>query len=378
MCAPKLILSSFLTSFIVVSSAFALNWNDAGVVPVQSISDHRWRDAVTGQFINVAGMPGISTSPTAPSANTNVSSSGNNTNTGTNTGTNTNSATNTPPNNQSTGRTNSGGIKTNWSNMTKTARAGAALGVVGGAAGIYAATTGQEEHSGWNVAGGTLSGAAMGASVGSIFPGIGTAIGAGVGALVGGLISGSQLFSETDCLYDPITGQFTCCNTVFNKGERQAKIGDYMFCGIEQEDGTNKALPPGVRQCLQGSMSDKDTWSDTEASWWKGLSKDDFWQPECTPRMCSSFETPTAGIEAYINYIPDPENYCWKWECVDGYKRSGNTCVTSNGSAAVNPYTTPESPNANPYDVLIQRLQYQRDNIIQRCGYVVNGKGGNL
>lgn len=244
MCAPKLILFSFLTSFIVVSNAFALNWNDAGVVPVQSISDHRWRDAVTGQFINVAGMPGISTSPTAPSANTNVSSSGNNTNTGTNTGTNTNSATNTPPNNQSTGRTNSGGIKTNWSNMSKTAKVGSTLGVVGGAAGIYAATTGQEEHSGWNVAGGTLSGAAMGASVGSIFPGIGTAIGAGVGALVGGLISGSQLFSETDCLYDPITGQFTCCNTVFNKGERQAKIGDYMFCGIEQEDGTNKALPP--------------------------------------------------------------------------------------------------------------------------------------
>lgn len=374
MRATKITIFSFLTSLVITSTAFGLNWNDTGVVPVQSISDHRWRDAVTGQFINVAGMPGIDASTSAPGASNNVSLSGNNTSTGTNT----NSATNTPPSNQSTGRTTSGGIKTNWSNMSKTAKIGSAIGIVGGTAGIYASTSGQDEHSGWDVAGGTVSGAALGASVGSIFPGIGTAVGAGVGAVVGGIISGSQLFSETDCLHDPITGQFTCCNTVFNKGERQAQIGDYMFCGIEQENGTNKVLPPGVRQCLQGSMSDKNSWSDTAASWWNGLWKDDFWQPECTPRMCSSFETPTAGIEAYINYIPDETNYCWKWECVNGYKRSGNTCVTSKGSAAVNPYTTPESPNVNPYDELIQRIQYQRDSIIQRCGYVINGKDINL
>ena len=362
MCAQKIILFSFLTSFIVASNAFALNWNDAGVVPVQSISDHRWRDAVTGQFINVAGMPGI------------VGTTGTGT---TGAGTTGAGAAGAGAAGTGTAGTSIGTrVRTNWTNMKPAAKVGTALGIVGGAAGIYASTAGQEEHSGWNVVGGATSGAVMGSSIGSLIaPGIGTAIGAGAGAVVGGLISGSQLFSETDCLYDPVTGQFTCCNTVFNKGERQANIGDYMFCGIEQEDGTNKMLPPGVRQCLQGSMKDSNSWSDTAASWWDGLWKDDFWQPECTPRICSSFETPTAGIEAYINYVPDPENYCWKWECVDGYERRGNTCISSTSTTPANPYTTPEAPDADQYEVLIQRIQSQRDGIIQRCGYLLNSQG---
>lgn len=333
----------------VADDANALMWNDPGVTPVQSISDHRWRDANTGRLINVTGMPNATPTPTptptltpslAPTPSPAPSSSG----------------TTTP--------------RTNWGSMSKAARAGAALGIAGGAAGVYASTAGQGEHSGWNVAGGAASGAIAGASIGSIFPVIGTGIGAAAGAVIGGLISGSQLFSETDCLYDPVTGIFTCCNTVFNQGERQANIGDYMFCGVEQ-DGTNVIAAPGVRQCLQGKMKDESTWSDTAAGWWDGMWVDDFWQPECVARYCTESGAPAEGIESYIEYIPDTTNYCWNWDCVSGYTRSGNTCIAASTNEPVNPYTTPESPNANPYDVLIQQLQQYRTNIIRMCGHML-------
>ena len=38
---------SILSLMFVNSGANALMWNDPGVIPVQSISDHRWRDANT-------------------------------------------------------------------------------------------------------------------------------------------------------------------------------------------------------------------------------------------------------------------------------------------------------------------------------------------
>ena len=266
------------------SGANALMWNDPGVIPVQSISDHRWRDANTGRLINVTGMPNAvpvpAPTPSAPTPGPAPAPSGPTT---------------------SAPSTTAPKPRTNWSSMSRGAKVGAALGIAGGAAGVYASTAGQGEHSGWNVAGGAASGAIAGASVGSIFPVIGTGIGAAAGAIIGGLISGSQVFSETDCLYDPVTGAFTCCNTVFNKGERQANIGDYMFCGVEQ-NGTNVIAAPGVRQCLQGKKKDESTWSDTAAGWWNGLWKDDFWQPECVARYCTESGEPAKGIDAYIEY----------------------------------------------------------------------------
>lgn len=372
----KIIAFSLLSLVAISNDVFALNWNDPDVIPVQSISDHRWRDAVTGQFINVSGMPTTTTPTPTPTPSTPVAPT-------TTTPTVPTPSTPTTPSTPvaPTGPTSSpsfvSGVRTNWGNLSATQKLGVAAGAVGGAVGIYAATAGQDEHSGWNVAGGAASGVALGASVGSVIPGVGTAIGAGIGAVVGGLFAGSQLFSETDCLHDPVTGKFTCCNTAFNKGERQAQIGDYMFCGAEQSDGTNKILPPGVRQCLQGKMKDESSWSDTAASWWDGLWKDDFWQPECTTRFCPSVEMPKEGIEAYITYTPDTNNYCWTWECVEGYKRSGDTCIstTNANNQPVKPYTTPESPDANPYDVLIQRIQAQRAGIIQRCGYMMGAQG---
>lgn len=323
----KIIAFSLLSLLIISNDVFALNWNDPGVVPVQN-SAGQWIDSKTKRYINIQGM----------------------------------------------------NTKTN----PKAVASGAlgAVGLIAGTAGVIDSASGQQEHSWGNVLEGTISGAtaaAGGAAVINAIPVIGNisyGIAVASGAIVGGLVSGSQLFSETDCLHDPVTGKFTCCNTAFNKGERQAQIGDYMFCGAEQSDGTNKILPPGVRQCLQGKMKDESSWSDTAASWWDGLWKDDFWQPECTTRFCSSVEAPKEGIEAYITYTPDTNNYCWTWECVEGYKRSGNTCVSAtNGNQPVNPYTTPESPNANPYDVLIQRIQAQRAGIIQRCGYMMGAQG---
>ncbi len=244
----------------------------------------------------------------------------------------------------------------------------AAVGVLGAAAGaygVYESASGQGEHGLMNVAGGTASGAIMGASIGSIVPGLGTALGAGLGAVVGGVVSGSQLFSETDCLHDPITNQFTCCNTVFNQGERQVPIGGYMFCG---KDGM--AMPPGVRQCLQGGQAQA-------ASWWDGLWQDDEWEKECRPRWCAGQSEPVSGTDgAAIVWLPDVENFCWKWDCnqEQGYVREGNTC---------RPTSSPQQPNANnsagavlpgtvaaenPYDRLIQRVQQLRQQLQQECG----------
>lgn len=507
----KIVFFSFCVLSFIIGDAHALMWNDPGITPVQSISDHRWRDANTGRLINVTGMPGVganvqntpnvtstgisytttatnpgitySTSTTGapqmqnagamlpavatavPQGNTNTAgtaatpnttpqtnpatanrpqtpNTGNTvppatapvTNNAANAANNaagtaatpnaapqtnpatanrpqtpnagntvpparapvtnnaanntagtaqnatpqTNTAGNTqnpPPANATNNAANSGAraprVRSNWSNMTTGAKVGAALGVAGGAAGIYASTTGKDEHDGWDIAGGAASGAIAGASIGSIFPGIGTALGAGIGAIIGGLIPGSKVFSETDCLRDPVTGLYTCCNTAIQKGERQVPIGGYMFCGVDDQNGSNVALPPGVRQCLQGKIKDESTWSDQGKKWYEGgLWVNDFWQPECVVKYCST--PPTQGIEAYIEYIPDTQKFCWEWDCIDGYTRSGNTCVNASTNSTANPYTNPGNPNANQYDELIKQLQIQRDMILQECGNVLN------
>lgn len=247
--------------------------------------------------------------------------------------------------------------------MSNTAKAATVAGVVAGAAMIYQGTSGQDEHSGWDVATGAAGGATAGAAIGSVIPGVGTAIGAGIGAAVGGVISGSQLFSETDCLHDPITGKFTCCNTVFNQGERQVNIGGYMFCGVEK-DGKIQAIAPGVRQCLQGT-------SDKELGWWDSLWEDDSWTPECTPRFCNGETEPAAGTTNFVDWIPDTSNICWKWKCKGEYVRQGNTCVSS-GNGAGNDGIPAQEYNDGLYDALIQRIEALRQQIIKDCGQIMS------
>ena len=252
--------------------------------------------------------------------------------------------------------------------MSTGAKVAGALGAVGGAAMVYDATSGQQQHSGWDVAEGAGGGAMAGASIGSFFPGLGTAIGAAVGAVVGGAIAGSQLFSETDCLTDPVTGKFTCCHTAFNKGERYADIGDYMFCVVDAVDGVPAQY--GTRQCQQGGSA-------TAYSWWDGLWQDDAWTPECEYRYCNN-DAPKLGFDNYIVHTADTENFCWKWQCADGLVRVGNWCerstagaaggvATGNGGSTETEPVITDTSNER-YELAIAKIQAQRNRVIRMCG----------
>lgn len=258
---------------------------------------------------------------------------------------------NTGGGNTGTGNTGTGNNTTSNTTPKKGATALKTAGavVVGalGAYGIYENTKGQDEHTATNVAGGATSGLLGGMSVGALWGVKGGWIGAAIGAAAGGLFAGSQLFSETDCLHDPITGQFTCCNTLFNQGERQAAIGDYMFCGTEPTNDTpTQPLPPGVRQCLQGG-------SQTEFSWWDGLWEDDGWSAECVVRYCDN-EPPANTM---VVYTPDTENYCWNWRPAE--PGEDGTVVTDDGEN-VKP--------SDQYSVLIYRLKKEIQAYEKKCG----------
>lgn len=259
-------------------------------------------------------------------------------------------------------------VKAHIKGMSTGAKVAGALGAVAGAATIYDATSGQQQHSGWDVAQGAGGGAMAGASIGSFFPGLGTAIGAAVGAVVGGVIAGSQLFSETDCLTDPVTGKFTCCHTAFNKGQRYADIGDYMFCVVDAVDGVPAQY--GTRQCQQGGSA-------TAYSWWDGLWQDDAWTPECEYRYCNN-DAPKLGFDNYIVHTADTENFCWKWQCADGLVRVGNWCERSTAGAAGGVATgNDDSTETEPvitdtsnerYELAIAKIQAQRNRVIRMCG----------
>lgn len=313
-------IGSFIICGIFANHANALMWNDPGIIPVQN-KNGQWVDQKTNRFINVQGMD---TGKTASTANT----------------------------------------------LSRVGRvAGGAVGVALGTAGVIDSVSGQEEHSWGDVLEGTISGgiaAATGASALNAFVGVGNlayAITVASGALVGGLVAGSQLFSETDCLYDPVTTKYTCCHTQFNKGKRYADIGEYMFCSKAQQDGTEVIFKPAVRRCVQGNMNNKDSWSGEKASWFAGLWKDDFWTPECEVRICDNV-LPQSGIDEYIDYTPDTEHFCWNWDCINGYTRSGNTCIKSDG-------TTVE-PQKDDYDSLVKKIQAEKNKILQECGKYQN------
>ena len=111
-----------------------------------------------------------------------------------------------------------------------------------------------------------------------------------------------------------------------------------MFCGVESSDGKMNVKRPGVRQCLQGG-------SDRPASWWDGLWKDDAWAPECVTRYCNG-EPPA---NAYVEYIPDTQNFCYNLRLI-------------NGDSSV--------PN-DPYPALIHRIQNEITILQQQCDSLI-------
>lgn len=259
-------------------------------------------------------------------------------------------------------------VKGHIKGMSTGAKVVGVLGAVGGGVMVAESASGQQQHSGWDVAHGVGGGVWAGASIGSFFPGPGTAIGAAVGAVVGGAIAGSQLISETDCLTDPVTGKFTCCHTAFNKGERYADIGDYMFCVVDATAGVPAQY--GTRQCQQGGSA-------TAHSWWDGLWQDDAWTPECEYRYCNN-DAPKRGYDNYIVHTADTENFCWKWQCANGLVRVGDHCerakagavgVASNGNGG-NTKTEPVITDTSKerYELAIAKIQAQRNRVIRMCG----------
>lgn len=261
-------------------------------------------------------------------------------------------------------------VKGHIKGMSTGAKVVGVLGAVGGGVMVAESASGQQQHSGWDVAHGVGGGVWAGASIGSFFPGPGTAIGAAVGAVVGGAIAGSQLISETDCLTDPVTGKFTCCHTAFNKGERYADIGDYMFCVVDAVDGVPAQY--GTRQCQQGGSA-------TAHSWWDGLWQDDAWTPECEYRYCNN-DAPKPGFDKYIVHTADTENFCWKWQCAKGLVRVGNWCERSKAGAGAaggvatgnggNTETEPVITDTSKerYELAIAKIQAQRNRVIRMCG----------
>lgn len=360
----KRIIYLFITCLLFINSALALNWNDPGVTPVQSVSDHRWRDANTGRFINTTNMPDdywnigtqvastvataipngtapynpqpingpISLAPNQPTAQTGTTTTTPTSTTPT-TGTTTTgpAVTNTPAAGTTTNPSFGSKVKANWNAKTTTGKIATVAGAVGGTAMVYSATKGQEAHTATDVLTGVAGGAMAGASIGSVIPGVGTVVGAIAGGVIGGLFPGSQLFAETDCLDDPVTEKYTCCNTVFNKGERYVEIGGYMFCDALDANGTPL---PGVRQCLQGGQP-------TKLSWWDGLWQDDTWSTECAPRWCDDKEPPNEDIIL----IADKNKICYTWKLA-----------------------TPTQDSTDPYMQLMYKIDTQIKQYNSQCG----------
>lgn len=323
-----------ISCVILPMASFGLSANDPGVVPVQG--SIRWRDANTGRFITAPASNPTPTPTPAPAS------------TPTPTPTPTPAPTPTPK------------------KITPKAVGGAALGAVGlaaGTMGVIDSASGNTQHNWGDVAEGVISGAtgaAMATPLINLIPGLGQ-VGYGImiasGAVIGGVVAGSQLFSETDCLTDPVTGKYTCCNTVFNKGERQVDIGGYMFC---TNDGQT-LVAPGIRQCQQGGSGER------QGSGFSQLWKDDAWAAECVEKYCDENNKTASGLDKFVVWEPDIEHMCWKWNCATGYtkvKVDGTndtyTCV-SNGSGL--------SPQSE-YDTIIQKIEALRQQIISKCGAI--------
>ncbi|MBD5389392.1 hypothetical protein HDR63_04020 [bacterium] len=246
---------------------------------------------------------------------------------------------------------------TKSSMATRMGKVGGALSLATGAMMVADATSGDGPHSWGNVLEGAAGGLAAGMGAGALLnaiPGFGqVAYGVVVaGATVlGGLSAGSQIFSETDCMTDPATGAFTCCNTYFNEGQRFVGIGGEMFCEF-----------PGVRQCLQGGQP-------VEASWWDGLWLDDDWGA-CQPKYCQDIPAVASGTDPNtVVAAPFLDNEtgqkaCWAWECVEGYQM----VALADGTATCVGQNDDHGNPMNTYDRVIQTIEKERARIIAECG----------
>lgn len=134
--------------------------------------------------------------------------------------------------------------------------------------------------------------------------------------------------TDSDCLKDPITNQMTCCNTILEKADRRVNIGGIMFCGQEERNVNGaiaRILPVYgfVRQCVQGE--DKATKAASPIS---GAFKKDFWNQECIPNICNNGTAPSSSISNdIITWKADTTNYCWEWDCANGYTKQHNKCI---------------------------------------------------
>lgn len=255
-----------------------------------------------------------------------------------------------------------GGKVKGWGGKVATA-AGGALRFAGGlfsiAAGgmmIWEANAGEGARTGGDLLKAAAGGAMVGMGVASIVPGVGTLIGAAVGAVAGAATVGWQMFSETDCLTDPVTNKQTCCNTT--TGDVKRGIGDYMFCG---KDGKKSAM---VRQCKVGGRSQKAKCSIDPRTWGgcvKDAFSDDEWDKNCETRWCSGTSAPPNGLADLVVYEPDTSKVCWKWRCGDGLKLEGKKCVPN--------YCDGHGPNEEEKDLPIYQFAIDEENkcIIWDC-----------
>lgn len=255
-----------------------------------------------------------------------------------------------------------GGKVKGWGGKVATV-AGGALRVAGGlfsiAAGgmmIWEANAGEGARTGGDLLKAAAGGAMVGMGVASIVPGVGTLVGAAVGAVAGAATVGWQMFSETDCLTDPVTNKQTCCNTT--TGDVKRGIGDYMFCG---KDGKTSAM---VRQCKVGGRSQKSECNINPLTWGgciKDAFSDDEWDKNCETRWCSGTSAPPNGLADLVVYEPDTSKVCWKWRCGDGLKLEGKKCVPN--------YCDGHGPNEEEKNLPIYQFAIDEENkcIIWDC-----------
>ncbi len=217
--------------------------------------------------------------------------------------------------------------------------------VVQGGAGLLAVAAGvttvadglasETEKKNWNdfahtVAGTTAAFAGGAAFVNAIPVGGQLAYGVAitVGALSGAAMSGAQIFSETDCERDPVTGQYACCNisNLSNIQARRVNIGDEMFAEF-----------PMVRTCVQGKKE-----FTTEQPWLKGRFLDDHWSKSAKVKYCTGWvepENPDDLIQAFGS-SDEEGKVCWQWECAESdMVRNGGKCVPD--TSAPNPTPAP-------------------------------------
>ncbi len=136
------------------------------------------------------------------------------------------------------------------------------------------------------------------------------AIASGVVSAVGA--AAAALLSDSDVLVDPVTGQRTGCNVLYEAADRKVDTGGFMFCGQYKVDANGNAeltgyVPGYARQCMQNKRKPTNQANST----WGWILKD-FWNKDCVVRLCDNTPNPPADPNA-VTWTPDPNNICWSW-----------------------------------------------------------------